>query len=119
MVPYFKTGNYGEGLYRGAAALAYVIAKDAGVTLDTLGGSKPAGIDSTNTKLSPPEVIIIAIIILIFILIQVFDSLSGRSRYTTGGYSGGNWGGGGGFGGGGGGGFGGGGGGGGGAGGGF
>lgn len=121
MVPSFKTGHYGEGLYQGAAALAYVIAKDAGVTLDTLAGSKPVKTDSANTKLSPSETTIIVIILLIFILVQIADRLSGHNRYTTGGYGGGSWGGGGGFGGGGGGGggFGGGGGGGGGAGGGF
>jgi uncharacterized protein len=120
MVASFKAGNYGEGLYRGAAAVAYVIAKDAGITLDTLGGSKPAEADRADTKTSPSEIVLILIILAIIILLQFAARGSGHGRYTTGGYGGGSWGGGGGFGGGGGGGgFGGGGGGGGGAGGGF
>jgi uncharacterized protein len=38
MVPYFKNGNYGLGLYNGAAAIANIVAKDAGVTLNNLDG---------------------------------------------------------------------------------
>ncbi len=120
MVASFKAGNYGEGLYRGAEAIAYVIAEDAGITLDILKGSKPAEINNADTKFSPSEIVFILIILAIFILIQFTAGRSGHGRYTTGGYGGGGWGGGGGGGGGfGGGGFGGGGGGGGGAGGGF
>jgi len=33
MVPYFKSGDYGKGLYLGMAAVASVIARDAGVEL--------------------------------------------------------------------------------------
>ena len=33
MVPYFKEGNYGGGLYQGVRAIADVIAKDANITL--------------------------------------------------------------------------------------
>lgn len=36
MVPYFKDGQYAEGLYYGVAATANIIAKDANVTLDGL-----------------------------------------------------------------------------------
>jgi uncharacterized protein len=39
MMPYLKTNKYGEGLLRGAAAVAQVIAKDAGVKLT---GEMPA-----------------------------------------------------------------------------
>ena len=38
MVPYFKNGNYGLGLYNGAAAVSNIIGKDAGVTLNSLSG---------------------------------------------------------------------------------
>jgi len=39
MIPYLKTDNYGEGLLRGTAAVAQVIATDAGVSLT---GEMPA-----------------------------------------------------------------------------
>ena len=119
MVPYFKDGQYGLGLYQGALRVAQVIAKDANIQLSTLQGIKTtAGAgqsDSINT-------VVIIIIFLFFFGFFILPILLGR-RYNNvfwgggygGGYSGGGFGGGG-FGGGG---FGGGGGGGGGAGGGF
>lgn len=36
MVPYFKEGEYGQGLYYGVAAIAKTIARDAGVTIENL-----------------------------------------------------------------------------------
>ena len=36
MVPYFKSGEYGKGLYYGVTAVSGIIAKDANVTLDKL-----------------------------------------------------------------------------------
>jgi len=120
MVPLFKEGKYGEGVYRGVGAVARVIAKDSGVTLDSLAGLKPAQISRVDNSMSPLEALFLLIFILIGLLIFISDKCFGDGRYSTGGYGGGSWGGGGGFGGGGGGGgFGGGGGGGGGAGGGF
>ena len=38
MVPYFKEGKFGEGLYYGVLIIADTIAKDAGVKLDSLSG---------------------------------------------------------------------------------
>ena len=38
MVPLFKQGKYAEGLYGGTAAIADIISRDSGVTLDTLRG---------------------------------------------------------------------------------
>lgn len=120
MVPLFKEGKYGEGLYRGVGAIARIIAKDSGVTLESLAGLKPMQVSSTVYGMSPLEALYLLIFIVIAILISICDKCFGNGRYSTGGYGGGSWGGGGGFGGGGGGGgFGGGGGGGGGAGGGF
>jgi len=118
MVPYFKSGNYGEGLYRGVAAVAGIIAKDAGVTLSI--STENAALQ-TKGRASNIDTVIYVIFILMFLL---FTYLPMIVRYRKGYYSSGGWGGGfigGGFGGGGfgGGGFGGGGGGGGGAGGGF
>ncbi len=36
MVPYFKQGEYGKGLYNGVAAIANIIAKDANITLSVM-----------------------------------------------------------------------------------
>lgn len=51
MVPLFKAGNYAEGLYRGTAAVAGIIAKDANVTIDSLAGIKPV----SQTGSSPED----------------------------------------------------------------
>ena len=118
MVPYFKEGNYGEGLYQGVIKIAQVIGKDANIDLNTLQGIKDTTLTQVNSRDSGGSISII-ILFLLFFGILILPILLGR-RYNNvfwgGGYQGG-WGGGG-FGGGGGG-FGGGGGGGGGAGGGF
>lgn len=104
MVPYFKDGKYGEGLYNGVVAIAGVIAKDAGVDI---------GIQVRAVK--PQQDLFSVIKYLIFaILFPVYFFLPRRRRLLSSGYWYGGIGGGGGFGG-----FGGGGGGGGGAGGGF
>ena len=116
MVPYFKEGNYGEGLYQGVLKISQVIAKDSHVSLSALEGFKELSLENkTSLDLIPP------IFSLLFIvgIITLFNYLSYQERrngyrYGNRGYGRGSWGGG--FGGGG---FGGGGGGGGGAGGGF
>lgn len=118
MVPYFKAGNYGEGLYQGVRAIANVIAKDSHVTLAALGNfaeTAPQNKLSSNDSQSLGMLIFFIIVIIIIVLIN--SGINGN-RYSGGSY-GGSWGGGFGGGGGGFGGFGGGGGGGGGAGGGF
>jgi uncharacterized membrane protein YgcG len=38
MVPYFKSGDYGKGLYYGVATIAGIIAKNANAQLDNLSG---------------------------------------------------------------------------------
>ncbi len=40
MVPYFKEGKYGEGLYQGALKISQIISKDANVNLKSLDGFK-------------------------------------------------------------------------------
>ena len=114
MVPYFKNGSYGEGLYCGAAAIANIIAKDANVTLTDI----PLLASKHNKARSNMPDIAETLIIIIFIILILVSKINwlfyGGWHSGGGGYGGGF--GGGGFGGGG---FGGGGGGGGGAGGGF
>lgn len=114
MVPYFKEGRYGEGLYQGVRAIANIIAKDAHITLAALGNFETIATENLPSSGMPNDLPILIIIVLIIIISSLARY---RSGYYGGGYYGGSWGGG--FGGGGFGGFGGGGGGGGGAGGGF
>jgi uncharacterized protein len=85
MVPSFKAGEYGKGLYNGAAVIAGIIAKDAGVTLS---------LSAENAELQtkggiPNDKIIYVIFILIFIL---FTYLPLIMRYRRGYYSSGGWG---------------------------
>jgi len=116
MLPYFKEGKYGEGLYQGVRAITNIVAKDAHVTLAALGNFEEISTENPSSSSKPN---VLGTLIIIIILFSVISNLGAhRNRYYGGGYGGGSWGGG--FGGGGGGGgFGGGGGGGGGAGGGF
>ena len=113
MVPYFKSGDYGKGLYLGALAVAAVIAKDAGLALSVTG--EMAGTQA-QPEVSASQAMIYLVIIILFLVISYIPAFI---KHKTGYYSAGGWGGGFGDGGFGGGGFGGGGGGGGGAGGGF
>ncbi len=117
MAPFFKQGNYAEGLYQGVVKIAQVIAKDANIKLNTLQGAKDITPIEANSYDSIESIITI-ILFLLFFGILMLPILLGRRNNNVfwGGGSTGGWGGGGGFGGGG---FGGGGGGGGGAGGGF
>ncbi len=113
MVPYFKSGDYGKGLYLGTIAVAATIAKDAGIILSFTGETAEA-----QSGVSASRAVIYFIIILLFLFVSYVPAFV---KHKTGYYGTGGWGGGfgGGSWGGGGGGFGGGGGGGGGAGGGF
>jgi uncharacterized protein len=99
VIPYFKNGQYGEGLYNGLLSVAQVIAKDAGVEIS--GGYKavkqvkrrPAG----RLGLSP---LLFLLLFLLFILgprsIWPWLFLSGmggrRGRYFRGGFGGGGFG---------------------------
>jgi len=66
MVPYFKEGKYSEGLYGGARAVAAVIAKDSGVTLDSLAGTKVRAPTGRNPSDDGSGVFIFYIFLLIF-----------------------------------------------------
>ncbi len=64
MIPYLKEDKYGEGLLRGAAAVAQVIAKDAGVRLT---GEMPA-MKVTRRKNHPGLALFPLFLILLFFL---------------------------------------------------
>ncbi len=116
MVPYFKQAKYGEGLYQGIRAIANIIAKDAHLTLATLGNFEEISPEKQPASTIPDSLATVIIFIVIVLFMVISNLGEYRKRYTDDGYyvGGGFGGGGGGFGG-----FGGGGGGGGGAGGGF
>ena len=111
MVPYFKSGDYSNGLYQGTNAIAAVIAKNAHVDLT---GLIDSGEPQEKSSDASPLVVVFMIVIGAFIIIATLRGPFFGGYYGGGYGSGGFGGGGGGFGG-----FGGGGGGGGGAGGGF
>ncbi|HXL72589.1 MAG TPA: TPM domain-containing protein, partial [bacterium] len=97
MTPYFKQGDYGQGLTQGAAAVAQLIAASEGVTLD---GQVAQPVSSGNGGYGTLFEIIIFVV---FILLS--SIFRGRRGFYGGGFYGGGWGGGGFGGGGGGGGF--------------
>lgn len=104
MVPFFKQGEYGKGLYNGAAAIANVIAKDANTALSV----KPSESASKSFNADWLFYLFLALwFLLIFIprFIYAMNGTNGRGYYgggwTDGGFGGGGFGGGGGGGGGG------------------
>ena len=95
--PYFKQGNYGQGLMNGAAAVAQLIAANEGVSLNSsVQVQTPVQTGRSNVGFW------IKVFLILFIII--FNFIFRGRRGFWGGYYGGGWGGGG-FGGGGGGGF--------------
>ncbi|MFA5362592.1 MAG: TPM domain-containing protein [Candidatus Omnitrophota bacterium] len=119
MVPNFKEGKFGEGLYQGVLAIADVIAKDAHVSLTSLSDFEERASRDQSSSSGSNDAATVFFLIVIFIVFIVMSVFRSRGGYYGGGYYGGSSGGGFGGGGGGFGGFGGGGGGGGGAGGGY
>jgi uncharacterized protein len=87
MTPYFKQGDYGQGLTQGAAAVAQLIAAGEGVTLD---GQVAQPVSSRNGGYG--TLIEIIIFVLFFLLTSI---LRGRRGFYGGGFYGGGWGGGG------------------------
>lgn len=99
MVPFFKQGEYGKGLYNGVAAIASVIAKDANTALSV----KPSESASKSFNADWLFYLFLALwflLIFIFRFIYVMNRTNGRGYYG-GGWTGGGFGGGGGGGGGG------------------
>jgi uncharacterized protein len=100
MVPYFKQGHYGEGLYQGVARIASVIAENEHVNLETLSGLGAAGVKNASPSqdsISPFFVLFVVIFIVFSILSNLSNSrYAGRGgRYYGGGFGGGSFGGGG------------------------
>lgn len=100
MEPFFKQGDFGQGLMNGAAAIAQIIARDAGVTLN--GWDQPAPVNHTGMSWPLVKVLFYLIVIVLYLYFRFFTA-GGRRSYGGGGFYGGGFGGG--FGGGGGGGF--------------
>jgi uncharacterized protein len=66
MVPYFKEGKYGQGLYQGTLKIAQVIANDTNIRLSTSGELKELP-SANNAPLSPVLFVIIFFGLIIFI----------------------------------------------------
>jgi uncharacterized protein len=88
--PYFKKGDYGQGLSNGTNEVALIIAQSQGITLNGLPNEFEEG-----PTISPGLLAIILLIVFVFIIFSVI------ARFLEGGYRGGRYGGGGGWGGGG------------------
>jgi uncharacterized protein len=88
MVPYFKEGNYSEGLYKGVNAIGNIIAKNSNITLNV--SSDHAQSQYIEKPIVFPPAIIFFIIILIIIMIPIFmsDKYPGENDYYHGGYYG-------------------------------
>lgn len=96
IVPYFKRGDYSQGILAGTQALAREIAKEHGVSLTGL--PSPRGRSHNAEPANLPTLFII-----LFIILVIFSTMSRRGgaqyfrrgRYHGGGYGGGGFGGGG------------------------
>lgn len=71
MVPYFKNGNYGEGLYYGVSELANVIGQKSDVKISAAGNTQPIKYKASQITFFD----IILIIGFIFILHLIFNAL--------------------------------------------
>lgn len=66
VMPQFKAGNYGEGLYQGTLAVASVIAKDAGVEITGELSVEPAKVTKSPLRIFA-RIIILVILFFVFI----------------------------------------------------
>ncbi len=87
MVPYFKEAKFGEGLYQGMRAIANIIAKDAHVTLATLGNFEEIVSENQSSSSLPNGLGTV----IIFIIIVLFIVIGNLGRYGNGYYGGGSW----------------------------
>jgi uncharacterized protein len=100
LVPYFKQGQYAQGLYVGTLKIAEIIAKDANINLSSLEGAGDLVEQSENVNGSSLDQIVVIIIFLLIFGFSILPVFLGR-RYGgifwggTGGFSGGGFGGGG------------------------
>jgi uncharacterized protein len=64
MIPFFREGRYGDGLYAGVVEIARRIATERNVSLDQLPAAGPA---SPTTDEVPPWVIVLAVVLLLIV----------------------------------------------------
>ena len=88
ITPYFKQGDYGQGLTQGAAAVAQLVATSEGVTLDEQ-LQQPVSDDNDGNG-SWIKIVIFIVLIILFSILN-----NRRGFWGGGGYYGGGWGGGG------------------------
>ena len=95
MVPYFKDGNYGQGLYEGISAIANIIAKDTHITLVALGNFAEITPENQSSSTLPNSLATVLIFGVIVLFIVISNLGAYRNRYYGGGFYGGSsWGGG-------------------------
>lgn len=90
MEPFFKQGDFGQGLLNGSAAIAQIIAQNAGVTLT----GQIAVQDADNGLASP--LLLKLFVFLLFVIVFIIRIRLGLWGGYGGGFYGGGWGGGGG-----------------------
>jgi uncharacterized protein len=92
MIPFFREGRYGDGLYAGVVEIARRIATERNVSLDQLPAAGPA---PPTTDEVPPWVIVLAVVLLLIVTNLRGGGASGvRGRRGRGGFGGGHGGGG-------------------------
>ncbi len=68
MIPFFRKGDYGQGLLNGMTAIASVIAKDAGVTLTGNPAVEKPRTQKKGSRGINPWTIVIVVVVLVFLL---------------------------------------------------
>ena len=97
MIPYFKTGEYGKGLYYGVAAIASIIAKDAKVTLSVKpleNSAKPVSADWAFYLFLVLWVLLIFVPRFIYVINRTNSRGASGGGWTSGGFGGDGFGGG-------------------------
>jgi len=90
VVPRFRDGKYGEGLFQGTAAVASVIAKDAGVDLGADYRPQPV---QRKTQSGFERYFHLIFFLLVFIIIPVLSAIRRKRKPGSRFYGGGYWGG--------------------------
>lgn len=87
MIPYFKEGRYGEGLYYGVVAISRTIAQATQKTLTTLGGIKNSGVVTQEglDNLQPWFGILVVAIFLFMVIRYIYWLPTDRNYYKRGG----------------------------------
>lgn len=90
VIPYFKQGDWGQGLYNGTMAIAQVVAQKYGVTLDLANpvGQPAADKDKTSLGGLLLQIFILIIIMIVFRGFWPLFFLMGGTGFRGGGFSG-------------------------------